>query len=157
MYTSWHNRSYSTYTCSGGVNTISAAFTDGNCKWQLVGLFYVETAIDNAVKGLCSVIYGSVNATVTTEKSGSRTIYYINLTVPLPNGFSRKQCKYFLEPIIYTLANLVDGGTIEFDTWSKINQNTGSLKVQVNSVGNVNGTVTLYTNPIKYLVFAAKE
>lgn len=147
--------------CIGGVNTISSVFTDGSCKWQLVGVLYAETtkgnSIDNAIKDLCSVIYGSVNATVTTERSGKRTIYYINLTVPLPNGFSRKQCKYFLETITYSLANWVDGGVAEFDTWSQIDQNTGSLKVQVNSVGNVDGTVTLYTNPVKYLVFATKE
>lgn len=99
------------------------SFIDGTVKWELRVITNAKTLEGNTLQEILnqiprwniSIIVGTLSVTDTSPK-----------TIPLPSGFTRQQCKYFINRVEYDFAQFP--GTSYVDN-NDVNQDTDSISL----------------------------
>lgn len=127
------------------------AFSDGTAKWQLrkyseadslggLDLQGVVNKINNQLQVKdCIVVFGDITLT----RPGSE--HRIEGTIPVPSGFERHHCRYWMESFKYDSGNSYPRDA----NWHNINQDTGLVSLYAKP-----SSTERLTTP--YIVFAKK-
>lgn len=108
---------------------------DGTAKWELCKISDAESLEGTTLEQLLSQIKTLIPVTSSNVKiitgnakatsSGSRNNFVI--TIPLPSGFRRSNCKYWINTTYYRYYYDESGTTERSIDAASINQNTGTI------------------------------
>ena len=136
---------------------MATTVNDGSVKWQAIKLSEADTLggltaseiKSQAISGKV-VQFQGIYGTFTLDNNYKKTATY---TIPLPSGYTRQQCAYYVEPA----ENHVYGGdyiAAKIDLQiSHVNQSNGVISVPVTGDSPTSYRVTCSS---RYLVFSAK-
>lgn len=148
-------------TTPPAIDGVTNSISDGTVKWSMYGMLYalklegksvatIKTEIQALIPSVPShvkVVVGSVNLVYKYE----RIAYTLTGTIPLPSGYSRSNCTYFIESgIEYLYGSDSESSTLRLSRADYVTQSTGFISFPVRSGGGMGN------NPIRYLLIAVK-